>query len=143
MVEPRVAPMSLSELKGPGEWTELNLTNLDLRSILKNIPDMIFNVLNRDDVRVLTGHQSWVNEFKLIAQSIPMLEQQINAVHSQHYIQNGKAIQDDEIMSIIVIGQRYVELRNVIDQHVTVKAISIVQAINDQLPEASRVRLGA
>ena len=34
MVEPRVAPMSLSELKGPGEWTELNLTNLDLRSIL-------------------------------------------------------------------------------------------------------------
>jgi hypothetical protein len=141
VAQARVAPMSLSELKGPGEWTELNMTNMDLRSHLK-APQMVYGILARDDVKGLPDYQQWLNMLGEMARSVPAIEYQINQLHSQHYQLNGKAISDEDMMSVIMIGQSYVDMRTVVDQHITIPAVTIVQQINDQLPEAQRVRLG-
>lgn len=142
MVQQRVAPMSLSELQGPGEWTEMNLTNLDLRSFFQ-IPTYIHSILARPDVSCLQGYQEWLKIFSGICASAPALEMEVNQLHSTHVTKQGKAITDQEKFDVMVIGANYMTMRTKIDEAITIPAISIISAVNEHMPIENRIRLEA
>lgn len=142
MVQPRVAPMSLSELHGPGEWTELHLTNLDLRETL-NFPELLYQILGRPDISCLAIYQDILKVFSGICSSKLPLEERLNAIHSQHLNRTGKAITDDDMMLVLVLGGSYVDLRSQIDNAIVIPGIGIINTINENLPVEMRIRLEA
>lgn len=142
MVQARVAPMSLSELHGPGEWTELHYTNLDLRETL-NFPEMLYGILGRADVSCLSVYPELLKVFSGICNSKLPLEERLNSIHSQHLNCIGKAITDDEMMSVLVLGGAYVDLRSQIDNAIVIPGIGIINTINENLPVEMRIRLEA